>query len=102
MRWNSVKHPRRGPSGWAGTSPSADVMGDIAASMGLDPLRALLRLQHRRAKRNKGFGRGKDGFRWLILDGHEGVASYRRSWKNCLERVVHFAKGTAPSFTFVM
>jgi hypothetical protein len=27
------------------------------------------------------------------MDGHEGVASYRRIWDGCLERVVHFSKG---------
>jgi len=31
--------------------------------------------------------------RYLILDGHEGVASYKRRWKDCLERAVHFATG---------
>jgi Transposase DDE domain len=95
---------RKAPAAWAkwlgGDRPSADVMGDIAASMELGPLRALLRQQHKRTKRNKGFGRDKDGFRWLILDGHEGVASYRRSWKDCLERVVHFAKGDRTQFYF--
>ena len=88
---------RRAPASWAkwlgGPLPLADVMGDVAATMRLEPLRALLRQQHRRAKRNKGFGRDGDGFRWLILDGHEGVSSYRRTWNGCLERVVHFAKG---------
>jgi hypothetical protein len=88
---------RQAPRAWVkwlgGPLPSADVMGDVAATMQLEPLRALLRHQHARAKRNKGFGRDPSGLRWLILDGHEGVASYRRSWTDCLERVVHCAKG---------
>jgi hypothetical protein len=95
---------RKAPAAWntwlGGAFPSADVMGDVAATLGLDSLRALLRLQHKRTKRNKAFGRDKGGFRWLILDGHEGVSSYRRSWKNCLERVVHFAKGDRTQFYF--
>lgn len=88
---------RQAPRVWAkwlgGPLPSADVMGDVAATMQLEPLRALLRHQHARAKRNKALGRDPSGLRWLILDGHEGVASYRRSWKDCLERVVHCVKG---------
>lgn len=76
-----------------GKLPSADVMGDSLAGLDLAPLRALLRRQHARLKRNKGFGRGLEGFRFLVVDGHEGVSSYKRAWKDCLERIVHFAKG---------
>lgn len=75
-----------------GPLPSADVMGDVLALMKLEPLRELLRRQHGRLKRNKGFPR-IEGFRFLVLDGHEGVSSYKRSWKECLERTVHFARG---------
>lgn len=92
------------PKSWlpwlGGPLPSADVMGDVATTMQLDPLRALLRRQHARLKRNKGFDRDTSGFRWLILDGHEGASSYRRSWKDCLERVVHCAKGDRTQFYF--
>ena len=88
---------RKAPPAWVawmgGPLPLADVMGDAACSLDLGPLRSLLLQQHRRYKRNKGFARGNDGFRYLILDGHEGVSSYRRTWKECLERVVHFDKG---------
>lgn len=80
--------------------PSADVMGDVAVSMNQEQLRALLLRQHRRTKRNKGFDRGQDGLRWLILDGHEGVSSYRRSWDHCLQRVMHFAKGDKTQYYF--
>jgi hypothetical protein len=76
-----------------GPLPSADLMGTVAATLNLQTLRELLRHQHRRLKRNKGFVRGEQGFRFLVLDGHEGVSSYKRRWKECLERVVHFAKG---------
>ena len=95
---------RKAPASWAkwlgGPLPLAGVMGDVAATMNLEQLRALLRRQHNRAKRNKGFGRDADGFRWLILDGHEGVSSYRRRWKECLERVIHFAQGDRTQYYF--
>ena len=95
---------REAPAPWAkwlgGPLPLAGVMGDVAATMNLEQLRALLRRQHKQVKRNKGFGRGADGFRWLILDGHEGVSSYRRRWKECLERVIHLAKGDRPQYYF--
>jgi hypothetical protein len=95
---------RKAPVPWVkwlgGPLPLADMMGDVAATMRLDQLRALLRQQHGRAKRNKGFGRDREGFRWLIVDGHEGVSSYRRTWKDCLERVVHFAKGDRTQYYF--
>jgi len=88
---------RQAPASWGkwlgGPLPSADLMGEVATTLNRDRLRELLRWQHRCLKRNKGLGRGQDGFRWLILDGHEGVSSYRRTWKDCLERVVHFDKG---------
>ena len=95
---------RKAPAAWAkwlgGPIPSADMMGDAAVTMRLDQLRANLLHQHKKIKRNKGFGRGKDGLRWLILDGHEGVSSYRRSWKDALERVVHFQKGDRTQYYF--
>ena len=95
---------RKAPALWAkwlgGPLPSADVMGDVAATIRLDQLRALLRRQHGRLKRNKGFGRDRSGLRFLVLDGHEGVSSYRRTWKECLQRVVHLAKGDRTQYYF--
>jgi hypothetical protein len=64
----------------------------VAATLRAEQLRAILEVQHRQRKRNKGFGRDRRGLRYLILDGHEGVSSFRRRWKDCLERLVHFAK----------
>jgi len=94
----------KAPKSWlkwlGGPLPSADVMGDIATTMRLDQLRALLRQQHARLKRTKGFDRDADAFRWLILDGHEGVSSYRRCWKDCLERIVHFAQEDRTQYYF--
>jgi len=95
---------RKAPALWVkwlgGPLPSADVMGDVATTLRLDQLRALLHRQHERLKRNKGFGRDQGGFRFLVLDGHEGVSSYRRTWKECLERVVHLAKGDRTQYYF--
>jgi hypothetical protein len=83
-----------------GKRPSADVMGDVAQTLDLEALRAILSMQHTKIKRNKGFGPGESGLRFLVLDGHEGVASYRRSWKECLERTVHFAKEDRTQYYF--
>ena len=92
------------PTAWArwlgGPRPSADVMGDCAATMDLDPLRKTLRVQHGVRKRGKGFGPGPSGMRYLVLDGHEGVSSYRRSWEGALQREVQFAKETRTQYYF--
>jgi hypothetical protein len=83
-----------------GKRPSADVMGDVAQTLDVEALRAILSRQHAKGKRNKGFPPGASGLRFLVLDGHEGVASYRRSWKECLERIVHFAKDDRTQYYF--
>jgi hypothetical protein len=83
-----------------GKHPSADVMGDVAQTLDVEQLRAIVAHQHAKGKRNKAFRAGGSGFRFLILDGHEGVSSYRRWWKECLERVVHFTKGDRTQFYF--
>jgi len=75
-----------------GKLPSADTMGRVAACIRLDDLRCVLGRQHRKNKRNKVMSRSKEGFRFLVLDGHEGVSSYKRFWKGCLKRIVHFQK----------
>lgn len=95
---------RQAPPSWEkwleGPLPSARVMGNVATTLRLDQLRTLLRKQHARLKRNKGFRRNPNGLRFLVLDGHEGVSSYRRTWKNCLERVVHFATGDKTQYYY--
>ena len=79
---------------WLGGSlPSADTMGRVAAVLAPDGIREALGRMHGKRKRNKGLRRGMSGWRFLILDGHEGVSSYKRRWKGCLDRIVHFAKG---------
>ena len=95
------RDPPRSWTRWLdGTLPSADVMGDVATTLGIETLRAILEEQHRRRKRNKGLARDRHGLRYLILDGHEGVASFRRRWKDCLERLVHFAKGDRTQYYY--
>ena len=95
---------RKPPRAWTrwldGALPSADVMGDVAATLRVEQLRAIIEEQHRRRKRNKGFGRDRRGLRYLILDGHEGVSSFRRRWKDCLERLVHFTKGDRTQYYY--
>jgi hypothetical protein len=92
------------PTAWArwlgGPRPSADVMGDCATTMDLEHLRKILRIQHGVRKRGKGFGRDASGLRYLVLDGHEGVSSYKRSWEGCLQREVQFAKEKRTQYYF--
>lgn len=83
-----------------GGRPSADVMGDVAQTLDAQALRAILGRPHTKSKRNKGFAPGASGLRFLVLDGHEGVAGYRRAWKECLERVVHCARGDRTQYYF--
>ncbi len=93
---NAMEQCRAAPAWrkWLGGGvPGADVMGDVAQTLRPESLRAILEHQHWKGKRNKGFGPGLSGLRFLVLDGHEGVASYRRKWEGCLKRVVHFEKG---------
>lgn len=83
-----------------GNLPSADFMGDVGQTLSLEDLRAILQAQHAKLKRNKAFERGAWGVRFLVIDGHEGVASYRHKWKDCLERVIHLAKGDRTQYYF--
>lgn len=76
---------------WLGGSlPSADTMGRVALGIRTNDLRCVLGKQHRKNKRNKVMAHEKGSFRFLVLDGHEGVSSYKRRWKGCLSRIVHF------------
>ena len=80
---------------------SAKTMGRVAAVMDLDGLRGLLRRYHRKRKRNKAIPRLPIWkYRYLVLDGHEGVSSFKRKWKRCLERIVHFASGDRTQYYF--
>lgn len=100
---NALEQGRADPA-WrrwlGGELCSADTMGRVAALLDPDDLRDLLRRHHRRRKRNKGFARRPGQLRYLVLDGHEGVHSYKRSWKDALERVVHFATADRARYYF--
>jgi hypothetical protein len=95
----------KAPGQWSkwlgGDLCSAKTMGRVAALMDLDDLRDLLGRYHRKRKRKKGLRRlPLWRHRYLILDGHEGVSSYKRKWKRCLERIVHFATGDRTQYYF--
>ena len=80
---------------------SPKTMGRVAALMDLEDLRDLLGRYHRKRKRKKGLRRlPLWRHRYLILDGHEGVSSYKRKWKRCLQRVVHLATGDRTQYYF--
>lgn len=93
---NAMEQCEPGPA-WrrwlGGALPSADVMGDAAQTLDVDALRAVLSHQYATDRRNKALCAGDSGLRFLVLDGHEGVSSYRRRWQGCLKRVVHFDRG---------
>ena len=67
--------------------PSADRMGEVAALLEVDELRAGLYEHHRLRKRAKTLPPlMPGGVRVLVLDGHELGASYLRNCSRCLER----------------
>jgi len=71
-----------------GDLPSADRLGEVAALLNLDELRAVLLKHHRRRKRKKTLPSLPGGLRVLILDGHEMWTSYRQSCEGALSRQV--------------
>ena len=71
-----------------GDLPSADRLGEVAALLNLDELRAALLKHHRRRKRKKTLPSLPGGLRVLILDGHEMWASYRQTCAGALCRQV--------------
>lgn len=71
-----------------GDLPSADRLGEVAALMDLDDLRAVLLEHHRRRKRKKTLLPLPGGLRVLILDAHEMWTSYRRTCPGALSRQV--------------
>lgn len=71
-----------------GDLPSADRLGEVAALMDLDDLRAVLLDHHRRRKRKKTLPPLPGGLRVLILDAHEMWTSYRRTCPGALSRQV--------------
>lgn len=71
-----------------GELPSADRLGEVAALLDLDTLRAALREHHRLRKRKKTLPALPGGLRVLILDGHEMWKSYRQTCEGALSRQV--------------
>ncbi|MCK5804823.1 MAG: transposase [Lentisphaeria bacterium] len=71
-----------------GDLPSADRLGEVAALIETDDLRAVLYDHHGRRKRKKTLPPLPGGLRVLILDGHEVGASYLRNCKDCYSREV--------------
>jgi hypothetical protein len=71
-----------------GELPSADRLGEVAALLNLDELRAALLEHHRVRKRNKTLPSLPGGLRVLILDGHEMWTSYRQCCQGALSRQV--------------
>lgn len=71
-----------------GDLPSADRLGEVAALLEADDLRAVLYDHHTQRKRKKTLRPLPGGLRVLILDGHEMGASYLRCCKTCLSREV--------------
>lgn len=71
-----------------GALPSADRLGEVAALLDLDALRAALLEHHRRRKRKKTLPARPGGLRVIILDGHEMWSSYRQCCEGVLSRQV--------------
>jgi len=71
-----------------GDLPSADRLGEVAALVALDDVRAVLREHHALRKRKKTLRALRGGLRVLILDGHEMRPSYLRCCDDCLTREV--------------
>ncbi len=71
-----------------GDLPSADRLGEVAALLNLDELRAVIIEHHRRRKRNKTLPSLPGGLRVLIFDGHEMCTSYRQRCEGSLSRQV--------------
>lgn len=89
-----------GPRWLGGKVPSADALGDAAASLSLDDLREEAYRQYLVLKRNKAIQPLPGGFLVVVLDGHESGASYLRSSSGSLQRKVATAKGERVQFYY--
>ena len=86
--------PSRFWSKWlAGSVPSADTIGRVAALVDNDTIRAGIHEVYRCLKRNKALEPSWHGLIPLVLDGHESSTSYRRCCSECLQRTIHSAQG---------
>ncbi len=81
-----------------GDLPSADRLGEVAALMNADDVRAVLRAHYTQRRRKKTLTPLPGGLRMLILDGHEMFASYLKCCPDCLEREVSFKDGVRTQY----
>jgi len=77
---------------WIGESlPSADTIGKVAARIGHDGIRKLIKHTYTRLKRNKALYPFSFGMFALVIDGHESSSSYLRCCEGCLTRNINGA-----------
>jgi len=91
---NATETALRDKNAWrswlGGPLPSADRLGEVAAMLDPDEVRAVLLKHHGRRKRKKGLPALPGGWRVLILDGHEMWSSYRRQCEgSCSRQMQH-------------
>lgn len=86
--------PSRRQLAWIGAPlPSADRVGDVAAGIEVDDLRAYSMRFYMNLRRKRGLQPLDNGLRPLVLDAHESFASYRRCCSGCLTRTIKTATG---------
>jgi hypothetical protein len=100
---NALEQARSGGfwSRWLGGAlPSADALGDVAATLSPDDLREEAYRQYLVLKRNKAIRPLPGGWLVLVLDGHESGASYLRSSSGSLQRTIITTKGERIQFYY--
>jgi hypothetical protein len=84
---------------WLGRAlPSADTIGRVCQSMGLQELREARHCLYTRLKRGKCLSPPAHGLMLAVLDGHETHATRRRCCDGCLKRVLHTAGGDVTEY----
>jgi hypothetical protein len=84
---------------WLGRGlPSADTLGRVCQTMGLDALREAQHRLYTRLKRNKALAPPPHGLMLAVLDGHETHATTRRCCPGCLKRVLHTRDGDVTQY----
>jgi hypothetical protein len=84
---------------WLGRDlPSADTMGRVCQTMGLQELREAQHRLYTRLKRGKCLSPPAHGLMLAVLDGHETHATRRRCCGGCLKRVVHTKAGDVSEY----
>ena len=78
-----------------GVLPSADTIGRIFGLIEVNTIRAVLKHNYRRLKRNKALRPAfHDNLFAVIIDGHESSASYLSCCPDCLQREIKTASGS--------